>query len=181
MGLFSTSTSQKQQRAIGCMGHHLRSRDSEVRDSLEPIIGASIAFATPPALVISGSQTWLKAYGAYGSIRGISSSDREKCLLDFSSPRHLEAMNELQKIVSESSEASIYIALPVYVQELILRENDDASDIDEITSWLISYATSCIRDSASSYIDSRGKNGLDEVEFVLKSFCFAGAVLRLPT
>jgi hypothetical protein len=184
VGIFKKSLSEtdKQLWAIGLLGFHLKSRDSETIGAIGGAIGAGIAFASPPSIAISGMTSWIKDCGSHTAIRGLSTEDKTCALSDYNSARHLNAKKELLDVLREGSEVALYLVVPVFTRALVtpdLPEDYDWMDQDSSIRELSHYASDCLKDAAGSYIDSNGKHGTTAYEFVLDSLCYAGSVLRV--
>ena len=183
MGMFKKTLSEtdKQLWAIGLMGHHLKSRDAEVIDSIGGAIGRGILFASPSSIALLGAQAWDKANGHHMAITGLSEEGKAKALADFGSSQHSNAKKKLLDVLLERNEMAVYLVVPVYARELVshdLPEDFEWMDVDSAIRELAHFAADCLRDAAGSFIDSNGKYGSTAYEFVLNSLCYAGAVLR---
>jgi hypothetical protein len=183
MGFFKKqiNVADKQLWAVGLLGHHLKSRNAETIDAIGAAIGAGIAFASPPSIAVSSGETWERAHGSQMVVKGLSAEDKAKALADYNSTQHLSAKKQLLDVLLERSEAAIYLVVPVYARTLVtpdLPEDYDWMTLNPATRELAHLASDCLRDSAGSYLDQKGKCGSTEYQFTLDALCYAGAVLR---
>jgi hypothetical protein len=184
MGLFkkTMSESEKQLWAIGLMGHHLKSRSSEVTAALAGPIGAGIVFASPPSIVVSSGEAWRKANGSHMAVRGLTAEEKANAVADYNSQRHVSAKKELLEVLIKKSAVGHHIVLAPLARELVvpeLPEDFDWTDVDSSVRELSHFASDCLRDAFDSYTANNGKYGSTAYEFVLKAICYAGSVLRV--